>query len=129
MKEDEPEKYFALQIKSHKEIEDRDNGLSQKLKAGLVDAQNSYLGNLERYYILLFGDAIGHGKRISAITGEFAKTKRVRVIGPRYLMAFLNMPQSTFAAVVDRHLSDEDYVRKQARNEIAGYMLLSCTEN
>lgn len=119
--QDQPEKFFALQVKSHKEVEDRENGLSQKLKAGLVDAQNSYGDNLERYYILLFGDAVKHEKRISAITNEFSKTKRVRVIGPRHLLAFLNMPHSTIAAVVDRHLSEEDFVRKQARNEVASY--------
>lgn len=119
--QDEPDKFFALQVKSHQEVEDRDNGLSQKLKAGWVDAQNSYGDNLERYYILLFGDAVRHERRILAITNEFSKTARVRVIGPRYLMAFLNMPDSTVAAVVDRHLGEEDYVRKQARSEAASY--------
>lgn len=130
--EDEPEKYFALQVKSHKEVEDRDNGITQKLKAGWVDAQNSYGNGLTRYYILLFGDAVKHERRISAITNEFSKLKRVRVIGPRHLMAFLDMPQSTVAAIVDRHLSEEDYVRKQARREAASYrpmnlfFLLTC---
>lgn len=121
IREDEPERYFGIQVKSYAELEDRKNDLSQKLKAGLHDARNSYGDQMERYYILLCGDARAHEKRISAITNEFAKTKLVRVIGPRHAMAFLKMQGSTVAAIVDRNLSDEDYVRKVARNEVAGY--------
>lgn len=121
VREDEPERFFGVQVKSYAELEDRKNELAQKLKAGLHDARNSYGDSMERYYILLCGDAKSHEKRIFAITNEFAKTKIVRVIGPRHAMAFLRMPTSTIAAVVDRHLSDEDYVRKVARHEAAGY--------
>ena len=120
-KEDEPEKFFVLQIKSHAELEDRDNLLAQKLKAGFVDTTTSYQSGLERYYILLCGDAKKHAKRIAGITNEFTKLKQVRVIGPREVLAFLRMPETTIAAVVDRHLSEEDYVRKQARANAASY--------
>ena len=121
VEDDEPEKFFALQIKSYNELEDRDNQLARNLKAGLVDAENSYQQGLERYYILLCGDATKHAKRITGITNEFTKLKKVRVIGPRDLLAFLRMPTTTIAAVIDRHLSKDDYVRKRARANAAGY--------
>jgi hypothetical protein len=124
--------YVALQVKSYREVEDRDEKLSQKLKAGLVDATSTYGEALDRYYILLFGDAKKHEKRISAITAEFTKQEKVRVIGPRDLLAFLRLPDATIGAVVDRHLGQEDYVKKCARKEVAEfanrelYFLLIC---
>ncbi len=122
VKDDEPERFFALQVKSYNELEDRDNQLARNLKAGLIDAENSYQQGLERYYILLCGDAKKHAKRITGITNEFTKMKRVRVIGPRELLAFLRMPTTTIAAVIDRHLGEDDYVRKMARANAARYM-------
>jgi hypothetical protein len=118
---DQPEKMFGLQIKAYKEIDDRNNDLSKQLKAGLHDARRHYDYQLERYYILLFGDANVHRKRLSAITNEFAKDDLVRIIGPRTLVTFLNLPESTIYAVADHFLSDEDYVRKLARREVLGY--------
>lgn len=119
--EDAPEKYVAFQVKSHKEVADTTNDLSKQLKAGYFDAKDRYESGLLRYYVLLAGDARKHAKRLTAITNEFVRTADVRVINPRYLLTFIEMPQSTIAAVVDRHLSEEDYVRKEARNEAAGY--------
>jgi hypothetical protein len=130
--EDSPERYIALQIKSHAELEDRKNELAQKLKSGYFDARNAYPSFLERYYIILCGDSKKHWKRITAITNEFAREGAVRVIGPREAHAFIHMPVSSVAAVVDRHLSEDDYVRKQARMEVAEYdnkqlfFLLAC---
>lgn len=122
--EDAPEKYVALQVKSHKEVADKINDLSKQLKSGYFDAKSHYDAALQRYYVLLAGDAQKHAKRLTAIANEFAKTTDVRVINPRYLLTFIEMPPSTIAAVVDRHLSEEDYVRKRARNEAAGYTAL-----
>ncbi|AYQ36674.1 hypothetical protein BLA9940_06938 [Burkholderia aenigmatica] len=119
--EDAPERYVALQIKSHGEIADKTNNLSKELKSGHFNANDRYDFRLDRYYVLLAGDSIKHTKRLTAITNELAKTKNIRVINPRYLLTFIEMPQSTIEAVVDRHLSEEDYVRKKARNEAAGY--------
>lgn len=116
-----PENYLALQVKSHNEIADKTNDLSKQLKAGHFDATDRYGERLQRYYVLLGGDADKHSKRLNAITNEFAKTKNVRVINPRYLLTFIEMPPATIAAVVDRHLSEEDFVRKTARMEAARY--------
>jgi hypothetical protein len=130
--DDEPDKYIALQVKSYREIDDKDNDLAKVLKAGYLDADSAYKPRLQRYYILLFGDAIKHQKRLDAITGEFTKQSAIRVISPRSLITFLELPASTIAAVVDRYLSDEDYVRKAARYEINEhseselYFLLAC---
>lgn len=130
--EDEPERFVGLQVKSYRELEDRENGLSQKLKAGWVDAENHYGEKLWRYYVLLFGDAVMHAKRVAAITCEFAPSKRIRVIGPRNLTAFLKLSAASVSALVDRHLSAEDFVRKKARLECSHYsekelyFLLSC---
>lgn len=120
-KDDEPETYIALQVKSYREIADKDSDLSKQLKAGLFDAKSKYGDGLQRYYILLFGHSKIHNKRISAIANEFSNTKLARVITPRFLRTFIHMPSSTLSAVVDRYLSDEDYVRLTARSEVSGY--------
>ncbi|MEX3930386.1 hypothetical protein AB4Y32_00985 [Paraburkholderia phymatum] len=119
--EDSPERYVALQIKSYNEIADKTNDLSKDLKSGYFNANDRYDCRLDRYYVLLAGDSRKHAKRLAAITNELAKTENIRVINPRYLLTFIEMPQSTIEAVVDRHLSEDDYVRKEARYEAAGY--------
>lgn len=118
---DEPERYVGIQVKSYAEIEDKNNELSKNLKAGFHDARNHYGENLERYYIFLCGDSKKHFKRISAITNEFSKEKKLRVITPRYLFSFINLTQQTIAAVVEAFLRDEDYVRSKARKEVIEY--------
>jgi hypothetical protein len=119
--EDSLERYVALQVKSYSEIADKTNNLSKDLKSGYFNASDRYDSRLDRYYILLAGNSATHTKRLTAITNEFTKTKNIRIINPRYLQTFIEMPQSTIEAVVDRHLSEEDYVRKEARYEAAGY--------
>jgi hypothetical protein len=131
-KEDEPQRYIALQVKSYAEIEDRDNDVSKQLKAGLVDARLHYDSQLKRYYVLLFGNSKKHSKRISALTNELAKAADVRVIGPRHLLTLVEMDEVTVFAIVDRLLSPDDVVRKAARAEVQGcdeselYFLLAC---
>lgn len=130
--EDAPEKYVGIQVKSHNEIADKKNDLTKQLKAGYFDAKDRYDDRLKRYYLVLAGDAIAHRKRIAAITNEFVKTPCVQVINPRHILTFLKMPPTTIAAAVDRHLSEEDFVRKEARSEAAGYsaaelhLILAC---
>lgn len=129
---DEPEKYIGIQVKSHMEIEDRDNTLSKQLKSGYHDARNHYDERLRRYYILLCGDSKKHSKRISAITNEFSKESKVRVIGARHALNFITLSEQTIAAVVDTFLRKEDYVRSTARKEVIEYspkelyLVLSC---
>lgn len=131
-KDDEPEKYAAFQIKSYAEVADKKADLSKALKAGTFDAGERFSPGLERYYILLFGDAKKHFKRISAITNEFARAKDVRIIGPRHLLTFVKMSETKVHAIVDRLLSPDDFVRKQARAEVQGceeaelYFILTC---
>jgi hypothetical protein len=128
---DSPQKFIGLQVKSHRELA-QEEGLAPKLKSGLFDARNMYGEGLERYYILLAGDAVKQAKRIGAITNEFGKDKGVRVIGPRSVLAFIELSDATIASVVDRHLRAEDAVRKQARHEVARltepelYLILCC---
>lgn len=120
-KDDEPDSYHAFQIKSYLELNDKDNNLSQKLKSGIFDARDRYGEQLKRYNILLFGDAIKHEKRLAAITNEFARDRLARVFGPRDLVTFLGLPSNKIFAIVDRHLGEEDHVRKTARHEVAGH--------
>ena len=130
--DDGTQTYVGLQLKSYAELEDRKNDLSKNLKAGLHDAKMHYGPELERYYIALCGDATKHSMRISAITNEFAKDPIARVIGPRHLLTFMTMPDSTVYAVVDRMLRKGDFVRIQAKKEMQEYddaeiyFLLSC---
>jgi len=129
---DEPEKYVGIQVKSFKEIADKQSDLSKLLKAAYFDAKSTYGDQLTRYYILLCGDARVHKLRLGAIANEFSKEARCRVVHPREILAFIEMPAETIYAFVDRHLSDEDFVRKQAREEVEDlsksrlYFLLTC---
>jgi hypothetical protein len=129
---DDTESFVGIQIKSYGELEDRDSTLSKNLKSAFFDARNHYGSNLQRYYIALCGDAKRHALRISAITTEFAKEPAVRVIGPRYLFTFVNLPDIKLSAIVDYFLREDDEVRKAARSEVYGlneaeiYFLLTC---
>lgn len=120
--DDEPEKYIGIQVKSYNELEDRNNDLSKQLKAGYFDAISHYGEYMERYYILLCGDSIGHSRRISAITNEFSKDKKVRVIGARFAYNFIKLSPQIIAAIVDTYLRKEDYVRSKARKEVIEYV-------
>jgi hypothetical protein len=119
--DDGSESFVGIQVKSYAELNDKESDLSKQLKAGYHDARNHYGSRLVRYYIALCGDAKKHAKRISAITSEFAKEPAVRVVGPRYLLTFMTLPAATLAAVVDRLLKKDDYVRSKARSEMHGY--------
>jgi hypothetical protein len=131
-KEDASDQYFAMQVKTYHEVDDRNSDLSKQLKAALFDADSKYGESLRRYYILLFGHAGKHSKRIAAIANEFANHRIARVIGPRDLLTFIELPNRTVSAIVDRYVSKEDYVRTEARAEVAGctepelYFLLAC---
>lgn len=124
--------FTGIQIKSYAELDDKNNDLSKNLKAGYHDTRAHYGTALERYYITLCGDAIKHSKRISAITNEFSKEPKVRVIAPRHLYTFMTMPESTILAIVDSMLRKDDFVRSKAKREMRGYndaeiyFLLSC---
>ncbi|MBH9648124.1 hypothetical protein [Burkholderia vietnamiensis] len=130
--EDLPEKYIGIQAKSYFELDDRKSDLSKNLKSGYFDAKSHYGDSLERYYILLCADSKKHSKRISAINAEFSKTPDARIIQPRYLHAFVTMPDATISALADRYLSSEDYVRASALKETQEYnkpnlmFLLAC---
>lgn len=119
--DNESESFVGVQVKSYFELDDKDNELSKALKAGYHDARNHYGSRLSRYYIALCGDAKKHAKRISAINAEFAKEAAVRVIGPRHLLTFMELPNATLAAIVDGFLRQDDAVRSAAKREVRGY--------
>ena len=117
--DDTPEKYVAFQIKSHREISDRKSDLSKLLKAAFHDARSHYGEHLVRYYIIFFGDP-SNDKRISAITNEFTKDDRIRVIDSRYAKTLIDLDTITIAAIVDHFLRHEDFVLKKAKDEAKG---------
>jgi hypothetical protein len=124
--------FVGIQIKSYAELDDKSNDLSKNLKAGFHDTRGHYGTELDRYYIALCGDAKKHAKRISAITNEFVKEPKVRVIAPRHLHTFMNMPESTILAIVDSMLRKDDFVKAEAKREVREYsdselfFLLTC---
>lgn len=130
--DDGNDSFVGIQIKSYAELDDKNIDLSKNLKAGFHDTRGHYGGDLSRYYIALCGDAKKHGKRISAIANEFVKEPKVRVITPRYLHTFMNMPGSTIMAIVDSMLRKDDFVNAKAKREVREYndselfFLLTC---
>ncbi len=119
--EDGTDSFVGIQIKSYAELDDKNNDLSKNLKAGFHDTRGHYGTELDRYYIALCGDARKHEKRISAITNEFVKEPKVRVITPRHLHTFMNLPESTILAIVDSMLRKDDFVKAEAKREVREY--------
>lgn len=124
--------FVGIQVKSYAELNDKDNDLSKNLKSGYHDSRGHYGTELDRYYIALCGDAKKHARRVSAITNEFVKEPKVRVIGPRHLYTFMTMPESTILAICDGMLRKDDFVKSEAKREVRGhddaelFFLLSC---
>jgi hypothetical protein len=132
---DGEEQRIALRITLLDEFESKDD-LLQKIKADISRLEKDSEGRLDRYYLLLCTDQRRHGERVRAIAAEL-KTgdNAVTVVEPAYAWFFFAMEDAMIDAVTDKLLYPEDYVRCQAREQVAGIgkrkliLLLSCLIN
>src|SRR6187455_133790 len=132
---DGEEQRIALRITLLDEFESKDD-LLEKIKADISRLEKDSEGRLDRYYLLLCTDQRRHGERIRAIAAELkAGNNAVTVVEPAYAWFFFAMEDGMIDAVTDKLLYPEDYVRCQAREQVAGIgkrkliLLLSCLIN
>ena len=132
---DSEEQRIALRITLLDEFESKDD-LLEKIKADISRLEKDSEGRLDRYYLLLCTDQRRHGERVRAIAAELkAGYNAVTVVEPAYAWFFFAMEDAMIDAVTDKLLYPEDYVRCQAREQVAGIgkrkliLLLSCLIN
>ena len=114
------EKVVGFQVKSYGDLENK--GYLKDLKAQYFDAVHRHGENLERYFVLVCTDEFRHTMKLANVGADMSKGK-VRVIEPRFAYTFFNLSSEIFSATVDRFLRDEDYVHKEATNEILDYTI------
>lgn len=125
------ERYIAMGIASFDEFEKNGDPVS-KIKAKIDRAGKDYGSQLDRYYLLLCTDDRKHKGKIQAIDQELAADAQVAVIEPRAAWFFYATEETMIDAVSDTLLYPDDYVRRQAREQITGIgkrrliLLLSC---
>ncbi|SOD40010.1 hypothetical protein [Nitrosovibrio sp. Nv4] len=128
---DGKERHIAIQIKSFDEFEN-DDDLFSKISARIYNSEKAYETALERYYLLLCTDQGKHLERVRAICTELKENPKVVVVEPRNAWFFFAMEDAMIDAVSDSLMYPEDYVRRQAREQVAGIgkrrliLLLSC---
>lgn len=129
---DGEERCIAMRIESFDE--DRgDDDLLEKINADISRAEKDHGERLDQYYLLLCTDQRKHSERVRAISaGLKADNRVVTVVEPGYAWFFFAMEDARIDAVSDKILYSEDYVRCQAREQVAGIgkrkliLLLSC---
>ena len=129
---DGEERHIALRITSLDEVQGNDD-LLEKIKADISRSEKYAGARLDRYYLLLCTDQRRHGERVRALSAELkAGNTAVTVVEPAYAWFFFAMEDAMIDAVTDKLLYPEDYVRCQAREQVAGIgkrkliLLLAC---
>lgn len=134
---DGEERRIAMRLMSLDEFHaQRSNDLLEKMKADISRLEKDAGASLDRYYLLLCTDQRKHAERVRAISAELkAGNTAVTVVEPGYAWFFFAMEDAMIDAVTDKLLYAEDYVRCQAREQVAGIgkrkliLLLSCLIN
>ena len=125
------ERCVAIQIKSFDEFE-ADEDFLPEIKAQIEELEKDYGTSLERYVLLLCTEYSKHLNRVRAISDELRANDKVIVAEPHSAWSLFAMDDAMIDAVSDRLIYSRDYVRRQARDEIAGIgkrrlmLLLSC---
>jgi hypothetical protein len=112
-------RFVALQVKSFEECE-KDKKIVGRIKSQIYETETEYDQRLERYYLLLCTNQLKHVDRVRAICAELKNDTLVDVVVPQYALTLFKMAEATIDSIADRMLYPEDFVRKKARNEIAG---------
>lgn len=125
------ERYIAMGITSFGGFE-KDDAVVSRIKVQIHQAEEDFGPQLDRYYLLLCTDNGRHAGRIRDVQAEFRGNDAVVVVEPRGAWFFYAMEETVIDAVSDTLLYPADYVRRQAREQIADVgkrrliLLLSC---
>ncbi|SEK29289.1 hypothetical protein [Nitrosovibrio tenuis] len=125
------ERYIAMGVISFDDFE-KNGDLVPKIKGKIYEAKKDFGAQLDWYYLLLCTDDRKHGDKVRAIRAELRADTIVVVVEPPDAQSFYAMEETMIDAVSDKLLNSDDYVRRQAREQIAGIgkrkliLLLSC---
>lgn len=128
---DGEERYIAIEIRSFDEFETDDDFLPE-IKAQIDELEKDYGARLERYFLLLCTEYSKHLHRVRAISDELKANDKVIVAEPHAAWSLFALEDAMIDAISDRLIYSEDYVRRQAGEQVAGIgkrrlmLLLSC---
>ena len=125
------EHYLAMRAVSFEEFE-KDDKLATRIKDEIHDARREYGCQFERYYLLLCTDGQKHRGQIEVIRKGLREEAIVSLVEPADAWSFYTIDDTTIDAASDRLIYGDDYVRRQAGEQIANIdkrqliLLLSC---
>lgn len=125
------ERYIAIRAISFEEFE-KDDGLVSRVTRHIHEMGASCGPQLDHYYLLLCTDGRKHGEMIRALEQQLRKERAAVVVQPSHAWSFYTVEDTVIDAVSDRLIYADDYVRRQAREQVAGIdrrqlvLLLSC---
>ena len=125
------DRFIGMRLISSDELAAEDNQAS-KIGAQIRELQKDYDALLERYFLLLCTDDEKQQEKIESIIETLKADATIVTVVPRYAWSFFAMENAVIDAVVDRLMYPDDYVRRQAREQVSGLdrrrlvLLLSC---
>jgi hypothetical protein len=125
------DRYIGMRITSYDEFE-KGGDLAARIKVQIHELEKDYEALLDRYYLLFCTDDRKHPERVEAIRAKLDTDSTIVLVEPGQAWSFFSMEDAVIDAVVDRLMYSEDYVRRQAREQVAGIgkrklvLLLSC---
>jgi hypothetical protein len=105
-------KYVAFQIKSHEDLARSD--YLKELRSQFMQAVGEYRDRLDRYFVLLCGDALKFQGKIREISKTMSTHDKAVVVEPRYSHNFFNLNRSKIWSVVDLYFRQDDEVLMEA---------------
>jgi hypothetical protein len=111
---------------------EKDGNLASRIKDEIHEIKSDYGSRLEHCYLLLCADAQKHQGQVGALRKGLREEGTVVLIEPSHAWSFYTLDGTTIDAVSDRLIYQDDYVRRQAREQIADIdrrqliLLLSC---
>ena len=125
------DRFIGMRLIASDELAAGDNQAS-KISAQIRELQKDYDALLERYFLLLCTDDEKQQEKIEPIIETLKADATIVTVVPRYAWSFFAMEDAVIDAVVDRLMYPDDYVRRQAREQVSGLgrrrlvLLLSC---
>ena len=125
------DRFIGMRLVSNDELA-AGNDQAAKIGAQIHELQKDYEALLERYFLLLCADDGKYLERVESIIEALKPNANIVTVVPRYAWSFFAMEDAVIDAIVDRSMYPDDYVRRQAREQVSGLgrrrliLLLSC---
>lgn len=117
----------AVQVKSHREIIDKNKSVITTVKTQFGEAMAAHGNSLGCFVVLLCGNAevetVTNAAR--AICNTYLTAQNVRVIKPRHAARFLRLPGSKLRAMIEARLLQRDPVIRALQNSCEPVRLMT----